>query len=124
MDVLVVEDDASVADALELLLAPHGYRVARARNGTEALEMYEASRFNVIVTDIFMPEMDGLELIQAIRKKDVHIKIVAMSGDSRILGAALLPVAKHLGATHILEKPFTPHELVSCLNEAAPPTAA
>jgi CheY-like chemotaxis protein len=110
--VLVVEDNEDLRSMLELTLRREGLEVATARNGEEALRVLEHRPADVIVTDLFMPERDGVETIVAIRDKFPGLQIVAMSGWQSDRGPDYLAVARELGATATLRKPFEPPELV------------
>ena len=80
MRVLVIEDNAELRDYLRLALRSEGYEVLTARNGKEALALIDGQRLDAVVTDLFMPEMDGIETITALRRKLPDVKVVAISG--------------------------------------------
>jgi DNA-binding NtrC family response regulator len=117
--VLVVDDDAGVRNFLRMLLELEGYDVALARNGVEALEMQRQDPAAVIVTDLFMPEAEGIETIVRLRSEFPHAKIIVMSGGGAYRGADYLKVARELGAASTLKKPFAPQDLIDALREAA-----
>jgi CheY-like chemotaxis protein len=111
--VLLVEDDEALRSSLGRGLQHAGYHVLAARHGNEALSLYESNKVDIIVTDIFMPEMDGLELIMALRKKGSDTKIIAMTGS--LPDHNFLAHAKLFGARHTLEKPFPIEELTQAI---------
>ncbi len=106
--ILLVDDDATLLEALLRQFHPHRdtWQVATASNGVEALRLARAQRFDVLVTDILMPEKDGTETIIAFRRDHPSVKIIAMSGGGRIIGTEPLGVVSLLGAHATLVKPF------------------
>lgn len=113
--VLLIDDDGQMRRMLATALAAEGYEVVEASNGKEALALYAHSPCDVIITDILMPEKDGLETIQALRRRAPRVKIVAYSGGEVRMGFDILEVAKQFGATATLQKPFPLQEIVQLL---------
>jgi CheY-like chemotaxis protein len=114
--ILVVDDDAMIRAALAEMLGRKGHEVVLAQNGTEALARQMEQPAEIMLTDIFMPGMEGLETIKRIRKMFPAVKIVAMTG--RVTpdpGVDFLKVAQMLGARQTLRKPFTAAQLVAAL---------
>ena len=110
--ILLVDDDPRIRSALASLLAGLGHEVFEAGDGREALERLRRQPVEVVLTDILMPENDGLEVIQAVRREYPGIAVIAMSGGSaRLPGTDTLQVARTLGAHAILAKPFGSREL-------------
>src|SRR5256885_9983587 len=93
-DVLLIGDDAGVRDSLAMLLQAHGLSVVAAANGRTGLEVFRAQRPRVVVTDILMPEQDGIGAILQMRRERPDAKIVAMSGGGRIDKADYLTTAE------------------------------
>jgi CheY-like chemotaxis protein len=126
IDVLVVEDHAILRDQLVTSLAKNGWKVRAAANGRIALKTMESCKPRVMVTDIFMPEIEGLELIRLTRGLSSEIKIIAMSGGSAVCGN-FLHEAGRFGANAVLQKPFSRSELAelvaSLLNNASEPSS-
>ncbi len=91
-----------------------GYDVCEAANGDEAIRALRATNFNLVVTDILMPEKDGFETIMYLRKEQPGTKVIAISGGENRL---FLESAAGLGATRILTKPFRPSELIQAVKE-------
>jgi CheY-like chemotaxis protein len=114
MRILVIEDNLDLRDYLRLALETQGYQVLTARNGEEALGYLNGHPVDVVLTDIFMPEMDGIETIAALRKLFPDIRVIAMSGRP---GVDYLAVARELGVTRTLRKPFDIEELLAALGE-------
>ena len=101
--VLVVDDDAAVRDLVAAMLETGGYQVAVASNGREALSMLANEGFEVIVTDLVMPEQEGIETIKLIRRDYPSVKVIAMSG---AFGGDYLRIAGYLGAHGTIAKPL------------------
>ena len=115
MRVLVIEDNVDLRDYLRLALESQEYEVLTARNGQEALGYLNGHPVDVVLTDLFMPEMDGIETVAALRKQFPDIRVVAMSGRP---GVDYLAVARELGVKHTLRKPFEITELLAALKDA------
>ena len=117
--VLVVDDDAGLRDSIRALLESMGFLVSTAANAREAVAEISAQRPDVILTDIYMPEGDGYELISAIRSFGENIPIIAMSGGAFQFGIKdHLGIAKRLGAEATLAKPFRAAALIETLDRA------
>jgi CheY-like chemotaxis protein len=113
--VLVVDDDELMRSLLAVTLGKEGHAVVLARNGREALERLEEHAFHLVVTDMLMPEMDGLQLIMTLRKTKPELPIIAMSGGSP-RSRSCLEQAQELGATCVLAKPFQPKQLFDAIH--------
>ena len=117
--ILIVDDQDAVRMVLRDALEQEGSHVQEARNGAEAILMYRENPADVIVTDIIMPDKEGIETIIELRELAPDVKIIAISGGGRIRANDFLDMAKKLGAAHVLRKPFRMKELVdlvkSCL---------
>lgn len=108
----IIDDDALIRSLLSAALADEGFRVTEAEDGHEGLTSYLADQPDILITDIQMPEMDGLELIRAIRKSNPDAKIIAISGKPKQQDLGFLGASLDFGATAVLEKPFDPDDLV------------
>ncbi len=113
--VLLVEDDPLLRDTLRIALQNAGHTVADAPNGSAGLLYLKDFSFDVIVTDILMPETDGLEMIMRARKESANVRIIAMSGGGRTRNMDVLDFAKSFGADALLAKPFRPKQLVESI---------
>src|SRR5690348_1065396 len=110
--ILVVDDNADLRGFMQELLEIAGYEVEVAGNGDEALERMRRRAADVVITDIFMPDRDGLETIQAVKREFPRARIVAITGDRITPGDTdYLSVAKIAGADCALRKPVTPDAL-------------
>ena len=112
--ILLIDDDELFRKLVNVMLTTAGFDVEEAANGKIGLACYRQQRSDVVLTDILMPEREGLETIQALKALDQHVKIIAMSvGGGGRLG--YLNTAMALGARGILHKPFSREELLSIL---------
>ena len=114
--ILVVEDDGAIRRSLETVLTNSGFLVAEAANGREALAAYDPGKYDAVVLDIIMPEMEGLETLRALQRISPGVKVLAISGGGQICADEHLTIAKKLGAGATLEKPFTGTALLNALN--------
>ena len=115
--ILLVDDDDACAETLKDALTRFGYEVVRARNGREALELYDPETINLVLTDLFMPNMDGMELITRLEQLDPSVRIIAMSGGGMVTPGTCLPIAERLGAVKALAKPFPLETLRAAVRE-------
>jgi len=116
MRVLVIEDHEDLREYLRLALESQGYDVLTAAHGQEAVGYLAGHPVDAVVTDLFMPEMDGIELIAAVRKKFPDVRVIAISGKP---GVDYLSVARELGVAATLRKPFEVEQLLVALKGAA-----
>jgi CheY-like chemotaxis protein len=115
--ILLVEDDADLRNTLACVLTQSGYEVAEAPNGRLALQHMEQQPAEIVVTDMLMPEMEGVETIMAIRRTYPSVKVIAISGGGINSGESYLAIARVLGTHKILSKPFVPLELLEAIRE-------
>jgi len=108
--IVLIDDDEQLRRLFQVALEGAGYRVLTAEDGKHGLRLLEHQEADLIVVEIFMPEMDGLELIPRLRKTRPATKIIAISGGSD--KGDCLDMAKHLGANATLKKPFSLQELL------------
>jgi DNA-binding NtrC family response regulator len=102
--VLLIEDDESLREFLRVTLVGAGYAVAEAINGRQGVKAFRKSPTDLVVTDVYMPERDGLEVIEALRRSHPRVKVLAISGASGTMG--YFSLAQSLGAVAVLQKPF------------------
>lgn len=121
--IVVVDDSRSIRMFLEKALQGGGHQVLTAESGKQALPLIERGQVDVVLTDIYMPEGDGLELLMEIRRRAVRPAIIAMS--STTLGPKnMLQVAQKMGARIILPKPFDAGQLLAAVEKALAPVSA
>jgi DNA-binding response OmpR family regulator len=118
--VLVIDDDASVGAAVKRMLDREGCEAVHVADAEAGIEAFEASSFDLVIVDIFMPAMSGLETIAKFRIRAPTLPIVAMSG-FRFRASAdpsldFFTIAIKLGASRCLHKPFTPLQLMAVVN--------
>src|SRR5229473_3264231 len=106
--VLVIDDDALVRDTIVRILERKGHTVLVAADGVRGLRMFDREQPDLVITDIIMPEKEGLETIREIRSERPDARIIAISGGARIGNMDFLDVAGKLGASEIIPKPFDP----------------
>jgi CheY-like chemotaxis protein len=111
--ILVVEDDDILLNILCDTLEEFGCDVARASNGAEAVEILKDTPFDVIISDIKMPEMDGLSLLETLRDMEIYTPVVMMTGYSEYKEGRI----NHAGGVVLLEKPFTREKLKELFDE-------
>ena len=122
--VLVVDDRPDILGFILVQLEDAGYEVEVASNGKEALELQRRRAADVVVTDIFMPEMEGIETIHGLRRQFPDLKIIAMSGRDPRMKFDVFQVARELGAARTFKKPFRFEELVAAVRELQTKVAA
>lgn len=113
--ILVIEDEDMVRMTIKQILEKAGHEVDVASNGKHGLERQEANPADIVVTDIIMPEMDGVETTIELRSRFPQTKIIAISGGGRVHNLSFLEHAQQMGADVILPKPFTRDELLGAI---------
>lgn len=116
--ILLIEDDALVADAVETVLRKAGYVVVTTPNGAVALAKLSGENPDLILTDILMPEKEGIETIRDIRARDPRVPIVAYSGGGMMKNYEFLNMALKLGANDAIRKPFANEELLAVVKRS------
>jgi DNA-binding response OmpR family regulator len=109
--ILVIDDDRAIRLTLEVILQSGGHEVVCASDGDEGIAAVASASPQLIITDIIMPNKEGLEMIMQIRARDTRTPILAMSGGGRVGTADFLKMALKVGANEILLKPFERQEL-------------
>ena len=118
--ILVMDDDRAFRGALRAMLEGAGYEVLEAADGAAGVRVYRERGADLVLVDIYMPVMDGLEVIPALRAEVPRPRLVAMSGGGRTGGTDILAMAIALGAERTLRKPFTPRELLDAVRGDLP----
>jgi CheY-like chemotaxis protein len=114
--ILVIDDDASVREVVSEMLRLEGHAVTIAENGREAILLLTRQRFDLVITDLIMPEKEGIETIGEIRRTDKHLPILAISGGGRLGPGDYLETARYIGADATLAKPFARQELLTTID--------
>ena len=117
INILVADDEEAIRIALKRLLNKAGYVVECVENGIEAMRKLELKSADIVITDIIMPEQEGIETIRMIKKKIPEIGIIAISGGGRNGPSDYLTIAKMLGADFTFTKPWDNQELLDAITE-------
>ena len=115
--ILVLDDEPSILLMIKKMLEREGHEVDLALNGLEGMVLFEKNKPDLVITDIIMPEKEGLETILELRKKHPELKIIAISGGGRIGPQGYLPSAKYLGADMVFQKPLVPKEFIAAVTK-------
>jgi len=115
--ILVIEDDLLVRDSVVNALMRRGYDVRAASHGVEGLRLYRAQAADLVITDLVMPEQDGISTIMALHQISPDVRIIAMSGGMVQNPNLYLQLAEKLGANRVLRKPFLLQELFTVVAE-------
>jgi DNA-binding response OmpR family regulator len=118
--ILIIDDDDSIRTMLRLTLAHFGHTVIEARSGRDGLDLFRRGGADLVITDIVMPETDGLEVVMDLRRKHPAVKIIAISGGGRGSAADYLHTAELIGAAKVLAKPFSNEVLMAAIDELLP----
>ena len=116
--ILIVDDEPDILHLLTRILERFGHTVHQAPDGRTALRMYAGNPADVVITDILMPEMDGLEFLTRVREAFPEARIIALSGGGLIAKEEVLRDAVRLGAVGILKKPFTVEQCLEAVRTA------
>ncbi len=123
--ILLADDDEAVRSVLRRSLERAGYEVREASDGRAALKLLASTPADLIITDLVMPEMEGIEFILAMRKTHPKLPVIAMSGGGRAVGPDdYLKIARACGAVKILAKPFETEQLLAAMQELLGPPPA
>ncbi|MBN2010794.1 response regulator [candidate division KSB1 bacterium] len=115
MRILVIDDSAASCWFISDCLGGAGHEVFEAENGKEGIKIFKRIHCDLVITDIIMPEMEGIETIRALRKIDPAIKIIAISGGGKQSAQDYLNIASALGANLTLQKPITQEQLLCAI---------
>jgi CheY-like chemotaxis protein len=116
--ILLVDDDVMSRGAIHKMLERAGYAVESTSDGDEVIRMYGQQAADLVITDLIMPDKDGLEIIQDLRKLNPKVRILAISGGGRVDANEYLAVARKFGAVEVLSKPFTKEDLRKAVDAA------
>jgi DNA-binding NtrC family response regulator len=117
--VLLAEDNEAVRFALALALKKAGFDVSEAKNGNEVMDNDGLDDIDVVVTDILMPEKDGIELLMELRERAPDLPVIAISGGGRISSLNYLETASAMGAVAVFNKPFNEKFLIEKIESLA-----
>jgi len=124
--ILIIDDEEDIRDALQLVLESAGHEVRVANNGKDGIEVQRSAPADLIISDVIMPEIDGITMIKRIRKEFPGIKVIAISGGGGIQPVAYKPeaitttaylaAAKDVGADIVFAKPFERSEIIEAVD--------
>ena len=115
--ILVIDDEPQIRTLLREALEIAGHQVLEAGNGKEGLRAYQAQPADLVITDILMPEKEGLECILELRRIDPGVRVFAISGGSRFVQKDVLDLARRFGARRTFWKPFDLERVVGAVCE-------
>jgi len=119
--ILLIDDEQDVRAVIREFLIEAGHDVDEAENGEKGIALYEARPYDLIITDMLMPKLSGLELVSRLKQLDPGLKIIAISGGGEHKDLTYLKESGNLGVDHILTKPISPEHLFefvdSCLEK-------
>ncbi|MDY0275638.1 MAG: response regulator [Desulfomicrobium sp.] len=114
-NILVIDDDKLMCLALAKILTSAGYNVSQAYDGEEGLHIYRSQHFDLVITDLIMPDKEGIQIIRELRKDNNKVRIIAMSAGGRGGATDYLKWARLMGAKQCLSKPIKREELLNAV---------
>ncbi|MFO7598523.1 MAG: response regulator [Candidatus Desulfacyla sp.] len=115
--ILVIDDEPSVRELLYAMLIDEGYEVVEAADGKAGMRLFRESPVDLVITDLIMPEKEGIETIMDLRRNFPDVKIIAMSGGGIIQAEDYLGMAQGVGAHRVFEKPFGVSDMLKAVRE-------
>lgn len=116
--ILVIDDNPEFRDILRRHLEANGHRIMLAGDGEQGLALLEREAIDIVLTDILMPQRDGLEVLREARRRWPGLPVIAISGGGWIKANELLGMAERLGADNVLQKPVRRDDLIRAVDEA------
>jgi DNA-binding response OmpR family regulator len=120
--VLIIEDEEIIREYICYILENNGFEVLQAKNGVEGLDCFSKKDIDLVITDIFMPEMDGGAIMRILHAVGERVRVIAISGAMSYNNLAA--EAKKNGADDVIQKPFTEQELLGVINRCMAKTTA
>jgi CheY-like chemotaxis protein len=114
--ILIIDDDLNMRETIREILSVENYEIVITADGKEGISLHRLRAFDLIITDIIMPDMDGIEIIIELKKNHKDTKIIAISGGGYYYADDYLETARALGANTVIEKPFENEELTNTVN--------
>ena len=115
--ILIIDDDAIIRRMLGLMLTKAGYEVVDAADGQAGIELFRENDIDLVLTDLIMPEKEGIEMILELKNDFPDVKIIAMSGGAQMGPEGYLQLADALGAQRTLKKPIVREDLLGAITE-------
>ena len=116
--VLLLEDNAAYRDLLTEVLTISGFEVCAVPDGRRVTEILQSQRIELVITDLVMPERDGIEIMTELRYSHPKLPVIAISGDMTMNRDLYLTIAEKLGASRVIAKPFRMEQLITAAREA------
>jgi DNA-binding NtrC family response regulator len=113
VNILVIDDEQSVGDALSMVLGDHGYRVVVALNGRDGIELAKRDKFSVVITDLRLPDISGFDVLHCVKLNDSCCPVIIITAHPT---PEVVAESKRLGALEVLSKPFFPSDLLLLIN--------
>ena len=117
VSILLVDDDEQFCAMLSEALTGEGFQVREASDGRQGIKLYEEQPAHIVISDLIMPEKEGLEMIVEMKRLHAGVKVIAISGGGRGSSQNYLKMAKAFGAQIVLPKPFSHREIVEAINQ-------
>ena len=121
LKVLVADDQKMTRLMVEKLLTDHGCEVTTVPDGKQAIARAKEEPYDLIITDIIMPEIEGIEVVSEIISENIDVKLLAMTTEGNVGHTSFLKIAETHGASGSIQKPFTPEELIQKIEEIGLP---
>lgn len=115
--ILIIDDEPIIRDVLKDILEREGYEIVAASDGNDGIKIHQENPADLIITDLIMPEKEGIETIMELQRDFKDVKIIAMSGGGKIDPNTYLQIAKTVGAVETLAKPFDLKKLLKTVQE-------
>ena len=115
--ILIIEDDSAVRELILQTLSRAGYQVIAAEDGVEGLNLFREKNPDLVITDIVMPQKEGLQTIIELKQESPGVKVIAMSGGGRHSNTDYLKLARKFGARRTVSKPFMRDEMLAAVRE-------
>jgi CheY-like chemotaxis protein len=115
--ILVIDDELLVLEIISKVLSRAGYQVTAVTDGQLGLDAYAQDTYDLVITDLVMPEKEGIETIRELLKLSPELRIIAISGGGAVQSELYLHLAEKFGAKKILRKPFTHNELLAAVSD-------
>ncbi|GAB6051691.1 response regulator [Magnetospira thiophila] len=122
--ILVIDDEEVARFTLREILESEGHEILEAANGEEGLDVFNAHKLDLVITDIIMPHKEGIETIMELHKAAPDLPVIAISGGGRTRNLDFLEYSKEFGASSVLVKPFTDEQLMAVVNRHLGPAAS
>jgi len=120
--ILIIDDDNQMREMLRQMMDRAGYETSEAPNGKVGMQIMHSADVDLVITDLYMPEKEGLETVTELRRDFPQVKIIAISGGYRSGFGSHLPIAKELGADRIFKKPFGRDEILDAVRSLLAPS--